>query len=207
MSAQDILERIKVWFEAGDENSNDIVEMPWDVEVERDVNGSIKMITAINPRMPIRFHVFPLEKCVRIAVDVGFETAYLKPSSRIKVYRTALILNSVVEIMKFELVGLDDELWVCADLSIQSINEEEFNDTIAALFIGLTTIVVKLGLEEKLKASMFTTLTQMLKERIDKGCKPEDLLNFLTKRAGMDEKLAKQIISKASGKQLPMMYR
>jgi hypothetical protein len=47
----------------------------------------------------------------------------------------------------------------------------------------------------------------MLKERIDKGCKPEDLLNFLTKRAGMDEKLAKQIISKASGKQLPMMYR
>ena len=206
MSVQDVLEKIKVWFETGDENSNDIVEMPWEVEVERDGDGGIKMITAINPRMPIRFHVFPLEKCIRIAVDIGFETAYLKPGSRIKVYRTALILNSAVEIMKFELVGLDDELWVCADLNIQSISEEEFNDTIAALFIGLTTIVVKLNLEEKLKTSMFTTLTQMLKERIEKGCKHEDLLNFLTRRAGMDEKLARQLIMKASGKQLPIMY-
>ncbi|MEM1546261.1 MAG: hypothetical protein QXY40_00615 [Candidatus Methanomethylicia archaeon] len=207
MSVQDVLEKIKVWFETGDENSNDIVEMPWEVEIERDANGGIKMITAINPRMPVRFHVFPLEKCIRIAVDMGLETAYLKPSSRIKVYRTALILNSAVEIMKFELVGLDDELWACADLSIQSINEGEFNDTIAALFIGLTTIVVKLGLEEKLKTSMFTTLIQMLKERIEKGFKPEDLLNFLTRRAGMDEKLARQLIMEASGRQPPIMYR
>ncbi len=206
---EEILERIKEWFSKGDESSKDIVLMPWEVKEITDPKGEVIGLLAVNPRMPVRFLATPKEKTIRIAVSLGYKTAYLRGLDRLKAYRTALILNDRLELAKFALRGDEDELVLYVDLDKSSLGEDEFNDALSFLFAAVAAISEKLDLEAEISRQVMESLIAMLQERINKGMSREDLLKFLTKRVGMSEEEASQIVSVltcSSGKGAESLY-
>jgi len=203
MSAEEVLEQIKKWFEVGDEKAKDIVELPWEVKVY-DVEGR-KVIEAINPRMPIKFYALLIagKDVVRIAVKTGFETVYLDSDTRLKIYRDALLGNDSLPLMKYVLMPPNDELALAVDLSIYTLGEKEFNNALTALFVGLSLAASKLGMGEVLARDLMKTLAEMINERIKKGYSPEELVKFLVEKVGMEEGEARGLIEKIVGKGRP----
>lgn len=197
MESEDALLKIKEWFETGEEDSKDIVKSPWEVEVFRDENERITGLRAINPKFPISFVVRPMQNSIRISATLPFETATLELRERVKAYRTALIINERIELVKVSLVGDEEELNICCDLDMRSLGEGEFDEALSTIYAAIVTLVDRLGLEEELKREILLTMTYLISRKKEEGYTRKQLYEFLVKRAGMKEEMASKIIEAA----------
>ncbi|WP_297500174.1 DNA-binding protein [Thermococcus sp.] len=182
------------WLRAGRDDAEDIVDLPWDVrELE---NG---LYLASHPKMPFDLLVSFDDTFVHLAVPLGLETYPLNNEDKVKVYHTLLRLNGGINLMKFSLEGMNDEVYLLADLDLKSLSKDEFNDALTALLFGLLTAVSTLGLEEEFKQSLMERVVAMVYERIRQGKKREELLDFLVSRVGMEKKDAEALLNELTG--------
>ncbi len=197
VDVNEVMLRIKEWFETGEEDAEDIVKAPWEVDVYKDDKGNIVGIKAVNPRFPIYFLAKPLERSVRIAAFLGYPTATLETEKRLRAYRYALLVNTRLELAKVVFHGDDEDLVVCVDLDMKSLGEEEFDDALSMIYAGIAVLADKLGIEEQLKAQILFTMANLVARKLSEGYTKEQLYTFLTRRAGMPEDMANKIIDMA----------
>lgn len=177
------------WLKEGVDTAEDIVDLPWAVkELQPNV------YVAEHPRMPFSLLVMFSDEFVHLIVPLGLETFSMSKDDKLRVYHALLQLNDQVNLMKFTLAGMDDEVYLRVDLDKKTLGKEEFNDALTSLLIGLLSAVSALGLERAFQQEVLDRIVAMVIERLQKGATREELMRFLIVRVGMPEGDAKSLL-------------
>ncbi len=187
---EDIEESILGWLREGDDSAPDIVDLPWVVNPVRD-----NVYLAEHPRLPFTLLLVFSDEFVQLVVPLGLETLSMSTGDRLRVYHTLLKLNDDINLLKYTLSGMNDEVTLRVDLDKKTLGKDEFNDALTVLLIGLQAAVTNLGLEEEFANEVFERLVGMVVSRLEKGATEEELMRFLTQKVGMPEKDAKELLN------------
>jgi len=186
------------WLEEGHDNARDIVDLPW--KVTKKAEG---VYLAEYPKIPFVLNVVIDEGFVHLIVPLGIETVALELPERLKVYHTLLMLNNRLNLIKFCIAGMNEEITLRVDLDRKTLGKGEFNDALTSLLIGLNQVISALGLEEEFARAVFERITMMVLERLEKGAKKEEILKFLVAKVGMDPKDAEEFLKRIIENTMP----
>ncbi|NJE61871.1 YbjN domain-containing protein [Thermococcus sp. 21S7] len=187
---RDIETRVLEWLKTGNDKAEDIVDLPWSIR-----KVGLDIYVAEHPRMPFSLLVTFSEEFIHLLVPLGLETFSMAKDEKLKVYHTLLRLNDQVNLMKFTLSGMDDDVYLRVDLDKKTLGKDEFNDALAALLVGLMSAVSALGLEEAFAKEIFDRIVGMVLERVERGASRDELMRFLTVKVGMSVEDAKNLLN------------
>ena len=190
----ELREQVLEWLRSGRDDAEDIVDLPWEIKTIEP-----GLYAAEHPKMPFTLLLSFGEGFLRLLVPLGLETFSLAKDEKLKVYHTLLKLNAEVNLMKFLLVGMNDDVYLAVDLDLKSLSKEEFNDALSSLLFGLLSAVSALGLEEEFQASLMERVVSMIYERLQRGATRKQLLEFLTARVGMEREEAERLLDQVIG--------
>lgn len=188
-TVKDWKEEIVKWLTSGSDNSEDPVNLIWDVKVDQN------MITAEHPKVPFVLNILISNRIVRMNVHTGLETALLDPIQRLDISRKLLFLNDRTSLVKFVIRGINEEIVLTSELDLASISKEEFNDALTGLITALYLMIKEFKLEEEFNKQLAQRVILMVQERMKKGATKEDLLAFLINKVGMDEDSANKLLN------------
>jgi len=186
------------WLEEGYDNARDIVDLPW--KVTKKAEG---VYLAEYPKIPFVLNVVIDEGFVHLIVPLGVETVALELPERLKVYHTLLMFNNRLNLIKFCITGMNEEITLRVDLDRKTLGKGEFNDALTSLLIGLNQVITALGLEEDFSRAVFERIAMMVLERLEKGAKKEEILKFLVTKVGMDPKDAEEFLKRIIENTMP----
>ncbi|WP_456367939.1 DNA-binding protein [Thermococcus sp.] len=177
------------WLKAGRDDAEDIVDLPWNVkEVGKD------HYIAEHPKIPFSLHVIFMDGFIRLAVPTGIETLAMRLEEKVKVYHTLLVLNERMNLLKFTLSGMNDEIVIRVDLDEKSLGKEEFNDALTSLLVGMNVLMDSLGLTQEFQEIIFERLALMVMERLQGGQSESEIIEFLTKKVGLSREDAEALL-------------
>ena len=182
-------EAILEWLRTGRDEAEDIVDLPWEIKKV----GENQYI-AEHPKIPFLLNVIFADGFIRLAVPSGIETIAMRLEERLKTYHTLLVLNERMNLLKFTLSGMNDEIILRVDLDEKSLGKEEFNDALTALLVGMNVLMDSLGLTEEFQEAIFERLSMMIIERLQKGMSEAEIMDFLVKKVGMTKEEAKALL-------------
>lgn len=182
-------EQVIQWLEEGRDDAQDIVDLPWIVKKQGE-----HFYIAEYPKMPFVLNILFSEGFVHLIVPFGIETTALSLEERLKIYHTMLVLNDKINLLKFTLSGINDEIVLRVDLDEKTLGKAEFNDALTALLIGTNELVKALGLEEDFAEAVFERVVLMILERLEKGATRGELIKFLVVKVGMSKDEAEKFI-------------
>jgi len=184
-----LTEAILEWLRTGRDEAEDIVDLPWEIKKV----GENQYI-AEHPKIPFLLNVIFANGFIRLAVPSGIETIAMRLEERLKTYHTLLVLNERMNLLKFTLSGMNDEIILRVDLDEKSLGKEEFNDALTALLVGMNVLMDSLGLTEEFQEAIFERLSMMIIERLQKGMSEAEIMDFLVKKVGMTKEEAKALL-------------
>ena len=182
-------EAILEWLRTGRDEAEDIVDLPWEIKKV----GENQYI-AEHPKIPFLLNVIFADGFIRLAVPSGIETIAMRLEERLKTYHTLLVLNERMNLLKFTLSGMNDEIILRVDLDEKSLGKEEFNDALTALLVGMNVLMDSLGLMEEFQEAIFERLSMMIIARLQKGMSEAEIMDFLIKKVGMTKEEAKALL-------------
>ncbi len=185
-----IKEQIIEWLKSGSEGAEDIVDLPWNVKEEGE-----NYYVAEHPKIPFILNVLLMDGFVRLAVPSGVETITMRLEDKVKAYHTLLVLNERMNLLKFTLSGMNDEITLRVDLDEKTLGKEEFNDALTALLVGMNVLMDSLGLTQEFQEMVFERLALMVLERMQNGASEKEIVEFLTKKVGMEKKEAEALLA------------
>lgn len=150
---------------------------------------------AEHPKIPFLLNVIFMDGFVRLAVPSGIETIAMRLEEKVKVYHTLLILNERMNLLKFTLSGMNDEVTLRVDLDEKSLGKDEFNDALTALLVGMNVLMDSLGLTQEFQEIVFERLALMVFERMQNGASEREIIEFLTKKVGMSKEDAEALLA------------
>lgn len=184
------MEQVLEWLRTGNDDAEDIVDLPWNVKKVGENH-----YVAEHPKIPFLLNVLFMDGFVRLAVPSGVETIAMRLEDKVKVYHTLLVLNERMNLLKFTLSGMNDEITLRVDLDNKSLGKEEFNDALTALLVGMNVLMDSLGLTQEFQEMIFERLALMIMERMQNGASEREIIEFLTKKVGMKKDEAKALLS------------
>lgn len=183
-------DQILEWLRMGRDEAEDIVDLPWEVRKVGETH-----YVAEHPKIPFLLNIVFADGFIRLAAPSGIETIAMRLEERLKTYHTLLVLNERMNLLKFTLSGMNDEITLRVDLDEKSLGKEEFNDALAALLVGMNVLMDSLGLTEEFQEAIFERLSMMIIERLQRGMSEAEILRFLTKKVGLDIEEARALLS------------
>ncbi|ASJ01286.1 DNA-binding protein [Thermococcus gorgonarius] len=178
------------WLKTGKDDAEDIVDLPWSVKQVGENH-----YVAEHPKIPFLLNVLFMDGFVRLAVPSGIETIAMRLEDKVKTYHTLLVLNERMNLLKFTLSGMNDEIILRVDLDEKSLGKEEFNDALTALLVGMNILMESLGLTQEFQEMIFERLALMVLERMKNGATEKEIVEFLTKKVGMSKNEAETLLS------------
>ena len=185
-----MVEAVLEWLRSGRDDAEDIVDLPWEVKKVGENH-----YVAEHPKIPFTLNVVFADGFIRLAVPSGIETIAMRLEERIRTYHTLLVLNERMNMLKFTLSGMNDEVTLRVDLDEKSLGKEEFNDALTALLVGMNVLMDSLGLTEEFQEAIFERLSMMIIERLQRGMSEAEIMKFLVKKVGMTKEEAKALLN------------
>jgi len=189
----DWVEKIKGWLEKGKDRADTLIGLPWDISENRQDNLTVMAVH--HPSVPFIITVNITESFAKLGIETDIETDFLEPTDRLKIYKTLLTLNGLSNLMKIGIIGVESKIAIFADLDLESLNKEEFNDALSALVMGAYSVYKSLGLEDRLNQATFQKLAYLAYHQLEEGKDPSEVVLYLSSRTGLEEKEAEEIVN------------
>ncbi|MGC9138151.1 MAG: DNA-binding protein [Thermoplasmata archaeon] len=190
----DIKKEIEGWLTSGTDTKEDVLDLVWTIKEEDN------LIIAEHPKIPFVLYIRIGDRFVRLIVSTGMDTALLDPQQRLDIYRKLLILNDRIDLVKFVISGVDEEIILKVDLDKSTLVKDEFRDAITGIVASLYMMVKEFQLEEEFNRRVTERIISMVQEKMNEGATTADLLAFLTKKVGLDNNTAQRIIDEITKK-------
>ncbi|PMP73928.1 MAG: DNA-binding protein [Aciduliprofundum sp.] len=190
----DIKKEIEDWLTSGTDTKEDVLDLVWTIKEEDN------LIIAEHPKIPFVLYIRIGDRFVRLIVSTGMDTALLDPQQRLDIYRKLLILNDRIDLVKFVISGVDEEIILKVDLDKSTLVKDEFRDAITGIVASLYMMVKEFQLEEEFNRRVTERIISMVQEKMNEGATTADLLAFLTKKVGLDNNTAQRIIDEITKK-------
>ena len=181
------------WLAGGDETSTNLVDIPWKV---RDLD---KFLVLESDKVPFSLFLSFEEKTVKIFFRTGIETAVLENQPRLAIYRTLLLLNRQIDLVKFMLDGMNEEVVSRVDLELEGLTKAELNEGLNTLLSSIYMMIRALKLEEQFQAEVTQRMVMMVQDMINQGKSRDDIENYLVAKVGLNKEDAEILLNKLIG--------
>ena len=192
------------WLAGGDETSTNLVDIPWKV---RDLD---KFLVLESDKVPFSLFLSFEEKTVKIFFRTGIETAVLENQPRLAIYRTLLLLNRQIDLVKFMLDGMNEEVVSRVDLELEGLSKAELNEGLNTLLSSIYLMIRALKLEEQFQSEVTQRMVMMVQDMINQGKSRDDIENYLVAKVGLNKEdaeiLLNKLIGQTEGKSQSGMY-
>jgi hypothetical protein len=181
-------EQVLGWLSGGDEKSGNLVDVPWKIQ-------QFQNYTVLeNDKIPFSVYLLFEDKIMRIFLKTGIETAVLENQDRLSIYRTLLLLNRQLDLVKFMLDGMNEEVVSRVDLELEELNKNELNDGLNTLLSSLYLMVKALKLEDEFRNGVIERMILMVQDMLKQGKSKEEIMKFLTDRMGLTREQAQSVM-------------
>ncbi len=181
------------WLAGGDETSTNLVDIPWKV---RDLD---KFLVLESDKVPFSLFLSFEEKIVKIFFRTGIETAVLENQPRLAIYRTLLLLNRQIDLVKFMLDGMNEEVVSRVDLELEGLSKMELNEGLNTLLSSIYLMIRALKLEEQFQAEVTQRMVMMVQDMVNQGKSRDDIENYLVAKVGLSKEDAEILLNKLIG--------
>ncbi len=183
---------IEKWLKKGDDNAKRIIDLPWNVNRTEDENGI--NLTASYPRFPFTL-IFRIDNYNTVIVlDMQFPTDSLDVQERLNIYRKLLLLNSEIPYSKFSLVGDELDVVIVSEIETTKVDHDMLSDRMEAILNSAYRMAQVLNLEEELQQIMLENIIATIKDKIEKGAKKDDIMEYLVTKLKIPSDTANKII-------------
>lgn len=182
------------WLEKGNDNAIRLIDLPWEITEDED------RIVLHNEHVPFQIYLVFKDNTLQIYMKTGIETAVLENTVRLSTYRTLLLLNSQVNLVKFMLAGMNEEVIARADLQTESLTKNEMNDGLNTLLSSLYLMVDALNLEDQFNKKIIERMLLMIRDFQNEGKSRNQIKDFLTAKLGIGDDDAEKILSQVMPK-------
>ncbi len=190
-------EQFTKWFEAGKEESETLLDIPWDTDVKVQ-DEEHELIIATHPKIPFNIEVYVTKHFASLYIDPGIPTDAMDLAERMRIYKKLLHINTDLNLMKAGLVGNEDRVVIAVDLDLASLNKKEFNDALTSLIIGGERMVETMGLTKELSEYMMERHAQMVITKLQEGESKEEVMDFLVHRVGLETEYAEEFMNRVA---------
>lgn len=182
------------WLKEGKEDSESLLDISWDLEVKKVEGTENDLIVATHPKIPFNIEVVVTKHYANLVINPIIPTDALDVPERMRVYKKLLHLNTDLNLMKAGLIGYDDNPVIQVDLDLHSLSKQEFNDALTLLVVGAHNLVKILDLTKEMEEFMVNKYKTIVAEKLASGETKEQILEFLTDRAGLQPADAKTFL-------------
>ena len=181
------------WFEEEIADSDKPLDEHWEVEIGEE-NGR-KLIRASSPYRPYSVLVEVGKRFATLKIKTGVETAILDSHERLKIYRSLLLLNNKWRMVKYALVGEDEEIVIITDLDLVSLSRDEFSDALTVTLFAMNDLVKKLNLEDIYEEAQLIHVADLILQKAKSGKSKEEIVSFIAKTYKLSKDIAEEIVS------------
>lgn len=196
--------QVTEWLSDGKEDAKSLIGLPWKLKWDQ------WHLILENEKIPFAFLVGFHEEALHITVRTGIETAVLENQQRLAIYRVLLILNQRVDLAKFMIFGINEEIIARVDLATDGLEKNQFNLALNILLSSLYLMVQALHLEEEFNQQVSNRMMLMIQDLISQGKSRQEILQFMTNNLGINqqdaEKILNEIMPQGKGKETESMY-
>ena len=187
-------EEVLSWLGGKDETSGNLVDIPW--EIRKFANYLILE----NEKIPFSLYLVFDGGIMRVFLKTGVETAVMESESRLGIYRVLLILNRQLDLVKFMLDGIHEEVISRVDLELDALSKNELNEGINMLLSSIYLMVKTLKLEEQFQMRITERMLLMVQDMIKSGKTKADIEKFLVEKIGLSQNESESILTQLLGK-------
>ncbi len=192
------------WLGGKDETSGNLIDIPW--QIKKFENN----LVLENEKVPFSIYLVFEQGFVRIFLKTGIETAVLENQERLGVYRVLLLLNRQLDLVKFMLDGIQEEVITRVDLELDSLSKTELNDGMSMLLSSLYIMVKSLKLEDQFQQGITQRMLMMVQDMIKAGKSKDEIMKYLVEKIGLSktesQNIVAQLVGNIEGKQNSGMY-
>ncbi len=181
------------WLGGKDESTGNLVDIPW--QIKKYENN----LVLENEKVPFSIFLVFEQGFVRIFLKTGVETAVLENQQRLAVYRVLLLLNRQLDLVKFMLEGMQEEVITRVDLELSSLTKDELNEGMSMLLSSIYIMVKSLKMEEQFQARITERMLMMVQDMINSGKSKDEILKYLVDKIGLSKSESENIISQLTG--------
>ncbi len=186
-------EEVLGWLSDGDEKSGNLVDVPWKIQQFQ------KYAILENEKIPFSVYLLFEDKIMRIFLKTGIETAVLENQERLSIYRTLLLLNRQLDLVKFMLDGMNEEVVSRVDLELDELSKNELNDGLNTLLSSLYLMVKALKIEDEFRNGVVERMALMVQDMLKQGKSNDEIKKFLTDKMGLTPEQAQNMLDQITG--------
>lgn len=181
------------WLGGKDESSGNLVDIPWQIRTFEN------HLVLENEKVPFSIFLVFEQGFVRIYLKTGVETAVLENQQRLGVYRVLLLLNRQLDLVKFMLDGMQEEVITRVDLELGSLSKTELNDGMSMLLTSIYIMVKSLNMEEQFQQRITERMLMMVQDMIDSGKSRAEIMKYLVEKIGLSREESQNIVTQLAG--------
>jgi hypothetical protein len=184
-------DEIVKWLSSGNDNAKSLIDLKWVISKAGDYT------VLQNQKIPfdIFLYVDNDKGAINVIVRTGMETATIENEPRLKIYRTLLLLNARVELVKFMLDGINEEVVAREDFDATTFTRDVLNTGLNTILASFYLMVKALNLEDEFNASIIERTGMMIKEMAKAGKSRDDIKQYLMSSLGLGSDDAEKLIS------------
>ncbi len=186
-------EEVLGWLGGKDESSGNLVDIPWQIKKYENY------LVLESENVPFSIYLVFEQGFVKMFLKTGIETAVLENQERLSVYRVLLMLNRQLDLVKFMLDGMQEEIISRVDLELASLSKPELNDGMSLLLSSLYIMVKSLKLEEQFQQRITERMLMMVQDMIKTGKSRDDIMKYLVEKIGLSKAESQNIIAQLTG--------
>ena len=186
-------DEILKWFSDGTDDAKRLINLKWDIKKADEV------VYLTNGKVPFVLMLSADNGTVHVTVDTGVETAVLELRNRLSIYRTLLIINRRVELVKFMLDGLNENVFARVDLERSVLTKDIMDEALNVLLSSLYYAIKALKLEEQFSTQIMERITMMIQDIQREGKSRDEIETYLVSKAGIEEDEARKLIEQTLG--------
>ena len=185
------VDNIVGWFKTGNEKSQALIDLKWNLTTVGDY------ILLQNDKIPFMLYLnFENDKnTMHILVRTGIETATIENQPRLTIYRTLLILNQRVELVKFMLDSINEEVVAREDLTMDTLTKDDLNAALNTLITAFYLMVQALKLQDEFNEQIIERTYMMIKDMLQQGKTRDEIKKYLKETIGLGDEEAEELIS------------
>ncbi len=183
------------WLKTGSSDAKRPIDWDWDVEIIEKDDDHI-LLEAFHPKAYLKLVILVKydQYLIKMAVNPLYPTKFLDNKDRIILYYYLLKANLNLPLAKVSLFGEDDEVLFLVDLDARTLGKEEFNHALEALYYSVIAFAKALEIQDEVINKYYENVSEALMDRLAKGEKPEQLVEYLIVKAGLPRDKAEEIV-------------
>ena len=193
------LDDILKWLSSGSDKAGSLIDLKWNIKKAGDY------IALQNDKIPFDIFLFVggEKKNLNLIVRTGIETATIENQPRLTIYRTLLILNEKIELVKFMLDGINEEVIAREDFDISALTRDVLNAGLNRILAAFYLMVRALNLEDEFNSSIIERTTMMIREMAKAGKTRDEIKSYLISSLGLNDRDADKLIAEVLDANLP----